>query len=364
MQTNHTNSLWRRLWFPAAIALMMLQIQSSCEGPGPENAASESDTKSFAPVRGLSFVGCPVPSDSADIADVRSVYANFIALMPFAYGETKSDHLHFKDLNWQWWGESPEGIRTCIKLAHQQGISCMIKPQIWFDFGVYTGSFSLDTDEKWTNFEKNYSEWILSYAAMAEQEKAAMLCIGTELDLWVELRPAYWSDLIKSIRQVYSGKLTYACNWDSMHRISFWKEIDYIGIDAYFPVSENITPDSSELANSWTSIKANLSALSDSTDRKILFTEWGYRSVDFCGKRPWEFHRDEEQNETAQLNCYKALMDHCCHEPWFQGGFVWKWFPESARGDRHSSDPYSPQDKPAEQLLLECWRKQSTAGLN
>jgi hypothetical protein len=43
------------------------------------------------------------------------------------------------------------------------------------------------------------------------------------------------------IRKIYTGKLTYAANWDDFDKVPFWKELDYIGIDAYFPLSDAAT---------------------------------------------------------------------------------------------------------------------------
>lgn len=344
----------------AAISLSLFLINScASESPAATNDLLPKplrDTSSM--VRGVSFVGCPKPSDSTDFLDVKRLHANYVALMPFAYAEEGNPELEYQiSAGWQWWGESPLGIRTCIELARNQGIESMIKPQLWIGHGSYTGHFELKTENQWKEFEKGYSEWILFFAKLAEEKHVPLFCIGTELDKWTELRPAFWLQLISEIRSVYHGKLTYACNWDCLKKIPFWTKLDFIGVDAYFPLVNSKTPQVDSLLLAWKPIVDDLHSYSDSLNRKILFTEWGYRSVDYCAQRPWEFHEDTPPNPVAQENCYKALMESCCNKHWFAGGFVWKWFPESNRGDRHSSDEYSPQDKPAEELLIECWMK-------
>jgi hypothetical protein len=47
------------------------------------------------------------------------------------------------------------------------------------------------------------------------------------------------------------GKLTYAANWDDFDKVPFWNELDYIGIDAYFPLSNATTPSVLELNDAW-----------------------------------------------------------------------------------------------------------------
>jgi hypothetical protein len=66
----------------------------------------------------------------------------------------------------------------------------------------------------------------------------------------VAKRPEYWSQLIKKIKKIYF-KLTYAANWDDFDKVPFWNELDYIGIDAYFPLSNATTPSVLELNDAW-----------------------------------------------------------------------------------------------------------------
>lgn len=55
--------------------------------------------------------------------------------------------------------------------------------------------------------------------------------------------------IAKDIRKEYPEKLNYTTNWDKYQNVPFWKDVDYIGIDAYFPLSENKTPSVMKLNN-------------------------------------------------------------------------------------------------------------------
>ena len=127
----------------------------------------------------------------------------------------------------------------------------MVKPQIWIWKGQFTGHISMDSEEQWRIFEDSYASFILTYAKTAEEIKADIFCIGTELENFVNKRPAYWKDLIQRIKKIFKGKLTYAANWDEFKRVSFWGEIDFIGVDAYFPLSDEKSPTVQELEIGW-----------------------------------------------------------------------------------------------------------------
>lgn len=49
--------------------------------------------------------------------------------------------------------------------------------------------------------------------------------------------------LIRQIRRVYHGPLTYAANWSGEYKqIRFWDALDYVGIQAYFPLRHGRQP--------------------------------------------------------------------------------------------------------------------------
>ncbi len=93
----------------------------------------------------------------------------------------------------------------------------------------------------------NYEKFILHYAELAEKNHLDILCIGTELQKTIP-KEKEWRSLIKKIRYVYHGPLTYAANfYVEFEKITFWDELDYIGIQAYFPLSKSNDPMLSEL---------------------------------------------------------------------------------------------------------------------
>ena len=67
-------------------------------------------------------------------------------------------------------------------------------------------------------------------------------------------READWRDLITRIRKRYSGPIVYASNWwGEYDRIAFWDAVDYMGINAFFPLSDRADPSLAELRSRATS---------------------------------------------------------------------------------------------------------------
>ena len=92
--------------------------------------------------------------------------------------------------------------------------------------------------------------------------------------------------------------------------------------------------------------------LAETTDRPILFTEFGYRSMDYAAKKPWLVDRNQMNvNLQAQANAMEAVFQEFWEEDWFAGGFVWKWFINHHKVGGKEDNRFTPQNKPAEQVL-------------
>lgn len=286
------------------------------------------------------------------IDPVLNVQANYAAIMPFGFtSDINSPDLIF-DSDRQWFGERREGVEQYIQKMHQNGVSIMVKPQIWISRGAFTGNLKMLTEADWKQFEEAYEAFILLYATLAEETQSDIFCIGTELKVFVNERPEFWSELITKVRHVYHGEITYAANWDEYAKTPFWSRLDYIGVNAYFPLCEEENPSVETLSKGWQPWKAKLKEVSKNKKRPILFTEFGYRSMDFTGKKPWLVDRNQtDVNLEAQARATQVLFDEFWSESWFAGGFVWKWFMQHDEVGGHEDNRFTPQNKPAESVI-------------
>jgi hypothetical protein len=309
-------------------------------------------------VKGLTLVAPPDSFLANPMPAVQSVGANWIAVVPYAFTPPGKADLHYNVKQMQWWGERPEGVLTTIRLAKDAGLHVMLKPQVWIPHN-WTGTLNFQTEAEWEQWEAEYLEYILEMARLADSTDVEIFCIGTEFRTAIAKRPGFWTELIQKVRSLYPGKLVYSANWDDWDRVPFWPSLDYIGLSGYFPLAQADTPSVKELCKAWEPIRERLRKFSEEQKKPVLFTEFGYLSVDQAGWRNWEIERGIESrsiNEQAQANCFRALFTTFQGESWWAGGFLWKWFPNMRGHEGYPERDYTPQGKLGE-LELRKWYK-------
>lgn len=303
-------------------------------------------------INGVSFVASRDRIHEYHVKPIVDVNANYASVMPFGFLRTINSPNVIYNTERQWFGETKEGAKQYINELRKQNIKIMLKPQIWVWRGEFTGYVKMNSDDDWKVLEDSYSKFILDYAQLAEELKVEIFCMGTELETFIDTRPNYWFDLIKEIRKIYEGKITYAANWDEFKRTPFWSKLDFIGIDAYFPLSKNKTPSVKDCLEGWQNHLPEIEKKQDMFNKPILFTEFGYRSVDFSVKEPWKSDRDMNQvNLEAQTNATKALFQTFWDKEWFSGGFLWKWYHNHEKAGGLNNSRFTPQNKPAEAII-------------
>lgn len=294
------------------------------------------------------------PIDPTALQPIVDVNANYIAIIPYAFCSPENPEIKFNQKQ-QWWGESDEGVIGCIRMAQEKGLAVMLKPQLWIKHGMYTGGFTLNTEKDWQLWENSYRAYILHFATIADSLGVDLFCIGTELGATIKVRPGYWRSLIDTVKKTFQGQLTYAANWDDYKNVPFWKEIDYIGVDAYFPLVTDKTPSISSMKKAWQTHSDALEKVSLQHSRPVIFTEYGYRNVDYTAAEPWK-EAEGDQNNEAQAAAYEALFQSFSGKKWFAGGFVWKWYVDAGRHSSSEID-FTPQNKPAAKVIERQYAK-------
>jgi len=330
----------------AIVLLLFLSLATYC--PTENHSAFPAVAK----MKGLSFVGPPesFSDDNNPMEAIQQLGADWIAVIPYAYTIVGEPKVY---LDSHWWGERPEGARKTIELAKAAGIKVMLKPQVYIPTS-WPGDLDFDSDQAWESWEKDYETYIMAFAKMAEDMEVELFCIGTEFKISEIKRTAFWRQLIQKVRQQYTGKLTYATNWDHYQQTPFWDELDYIGVNAYFPLSEERTPSVKQLVEAWQPVKRKMQAFAKRKNKPILFTEYGYLSVDNCASETWELEKQVRSltiNEQAQANAIQALFEVFWPESFWAGGFIWKWFPNGEGHEGYPERDYTPQGKVAEGVL-------------
>lgn len=300
-------------------------------------------------INGINLEAPPDKFKIAKLKKINDTNANWISVIPYAISYDYKGKVNF-DMQRQWWGEKSEGIIETIKMAKKLNLHVMIKPQVWVVRQGWTGDFELDKEE-FEIWKVAYRKYILNYAQIANDHGAEMFCIGTEYRKIANKHPEFWQTLIKDIRKVYAGKLTYAANWDNYENIQFWDELDYIGIDAYFPLSDEKTPNIATLKENWQTKLSAIDSIRKKWNKPILFTEYGYQSIDHAASGHWKLKADSlQRNFQAQSNAYEALYQTFWDQEWFAGGFIWKWHIQNWH-DHDTYKRFTPQKKPVLEVI-------------
>ncbi|RLD22779.1 MAG: hypothetical protein DRI69_00105 [Bacteroidetes bacterium] len=284
-------------------------------------------------IRGVCWVG----GDSISTHNFDDLVANnvqWISQTPFGLQtHYNTPELHFASSGW-YWGERDIGIEHTARLARERGLKSILKPHIWLrrSGGKWRGDIEMESAEDWDRWFENYSKFILHYANIARESNIEMLCIGTELLHPAVEFPDKWRTLIKEIRKVYPGKLTYAANFYLEYEaITWWDAVDYIGIQAYFPLAEDHAPQLEQIKLGWKPHIEEMKKVSQKFGRPVILTEVGYRNDVKAASEPWLWPSQIDNNtievsDDMQADCYRALFESCWDEDWLAGVFIWKWF--------------------------------------
>lgn len=325
--------------------------------------------------RGICWVAGPneVSEDMIEALVERNV--EWISQTPFGWQRGHDNpqigtNQDVKNSNYQaWWGERDEGLRMTTRMAKKHGIKTLLKPHIWLrdEGGKWRGEIKMKSEEDWKTWFSEYEEFILHYAKLAEEEQMEMLCIGTELHQTCVERADDWRALIAKIRTVYSGPLTYAANFSKEYTdVSFWDALDFIGVQAYFPLANEENPSLESLKKGWEEPMAALETFSNKQEKPVLFTEIGYKSTHDTAIEPWTWPQriDAEKrkaiySEKAQALCYQAFYEAVWDAPWLAGIYWWKWYPgyessptsSDVRYRDHFNVDFTPQKKQAERIM-------------
>ncbi len=305
-------------------------------------------------IAGVNFVAEKSPIDLKGFDHLHQINSTWVSWIPYAYCDVKTGNIYHKT-KWQWEGESVSGTERAIQLAKEQGLKIMIKPHIWLSDHSFGGRLEMP-ENNWYNWEEDYAHYILTFAQLAEKYKVELFCIGTEQEASTQKNPDFWKNLISGIRGVYSGQITYAANWDEYTSVPFWNELDFIGIDAYFPISSKSNPSIQELEYEWLKWKDEMFNLHTKYQVPILFTEYGYRTTKYATKEPWQSVTEEAYCEPCQSNALQAKFNTFWKENWFAGGFIWKWFEPNKSILHENKKSFFIKGKLAEKTVSENYK--------
>ncbi|GAA0308462.1 hypothetical protein GGQ92_001139 [Gracilibacillus halotolerans] len=276
---------------------------------------------------------------------LRSLGINSIALnFPFFQTDWQASEVSTDQVD----TPTMKELRKLIEMAHDSGLSVMIRPimdeQAFLSTNRWRGQIEPKNPDQWFD---SYEALILSYAKLAESTNTKSLNIGTELSSLQNKYQNRWKALIESIRDVYSGELIYSFNYDTVSgipSIEFVHLLDHVGIDAYFPLNVPDNASTEMLEEEW---RKQLSNLQESLwDKSIIVTEVGILPITGAYRTPyvWSFPNGTYDTQ-AQINYYEATFN--MWKPKVDGIYWWV----IALDQDPDEISYSPLTLPTEGLI-------------
>lgn len=248
-------------------------------------------------------------------------------------------------------------LEAIVKNAHEAGLAVMLKPHLEMRGRGESGDHNrieMETDAAWGQWFRSYEAYLLPYARAARATGADAFCVGRELDTSVIRREADWRRIIARVREAYPGPLAYSANFDTWPAVGFWDALDFIGVSAYFPLSDRPDPSLDDLAAGWERALGPLEEASRRYHRPVLFTEVGYPSVPDAARAPWRETR-LPADVWLQARCYDATLRAVAQRPWIAGAFFWLWDRSAEPAFRDPS--HTLPGKPAAYVMARWFRQ-------
>jgi hypothetical protein len=288
------------------------------------------------------------PEMAQTLDELRSLGANAFAIHPYAR-ISNDGHVTYRVR------DGNRHITMPLDWARERGMSALLVPHIayWGSKFSWRGEIKFETAEEWERFFTQYEAWIVEMARLAQAHRAALFCVGLEYTHAQKFEQR-WRQIIAAVRAVYSGKITYGANWNDYRDVKFWDAVDYLGVLAYFPLTEAKNPTPEQISAGWRKRAEEMQRFSAAHGGKqIVFVEVGYNENARAAAEPWSFATGGENAAAIQQRCLDAALTLRGKHPWLAGMFLWKWFPELPH---HHEEDFRLQTPEIKALMAKHWR--------
>jgi hypothetical protein len=242
---------------------------------------------------------------------------------------------------------SDDALRRAIRQARARNLAPALVPIVLLEEprkDEWRGKLAPKDEAAWL---EAYRALVLHYAKLAAEEQVAIFSVGSELG-WSEKNPL-WRSVIKDVRAVFPGELTYSANWDHYANVPFWDALDLVGLSGYYELAKESGASVAALRRSWEQQRDAILAwrAQNAKAKPLIFTEVGYPSVKTAAQKPWDYTGAAPVDTDEQRRCYEAFVLAWARTNELAGVFFYEWWGEGGLED----GGYTPRDKPAEGVV-------------
>lgn len=336
-----------------------LSFLSHCEIPPAEQRQYSIKT----PVQGFNFAhegyqiynGYGGSAATHAIEQMKNIGTNSVSIIPYTGFREVNKPARFRFSNGAG-GENDEAVIHSMYEAKKNGFTVMLKPQVW-GWQAWPGDIQMHNENDWKLFFEYYTDWIMHYAMLAEMYEVDIFCAGVEFQMATTTHEDAWRTIFSKIRKVYTGKLTYASNWGyEFDNLTFWDDLDFMSINCYYPLSDKQNPTDEELVSNFETVLTHIEERQKIFQKPFLFTEIGFKSIDFPWLQPHADNDEQNMNETSQKRCYEAMFSAMEDETWISGIYLWQW-PTYMSYIEENPKGFTPCGKEAEDVVKKYFLK-------
>lgn len=284
---------------------------------------------------GANWVSIPIPLflETTDSSDPKPIYA---MLSTFdRLDETPVD----KEINY------------AVTLAKNKGLNVMLMPTIEINRPGFINSnlvgeeFAPYQARRWFQF---YQESLVRIAKLAEENGTDMLCIGHNLK-HLSYYERHWNELIKAVKEVYSGKLTYSASTDmEFLKSGFWGKLDYIGLIADFDIEIAHNTEKDHVIEKMDKLITVADYMKKVWKKDVIITRASIHPAHELNDR----NKVVKIHHGSQANYYRGILEGIEKVGHIVGVFFGDWIPDPHFGGEKDVS-LSPQNKESELVLRE-----------
>jgi len=246
----------------------------------------------------------------------------------------------------------PERIVAGVEQLHAAGLAAIVKPHVWVPES-WAGAIEPEATSR-SRWYAAYGEILQDVAKTAEQAKAEVLVIGTELR--GVSGASEWKAIIAKVRNIFSGRITYVAHGaDEAEEVAFWPELDAVAVSLYPVLGAD------DAFGDWDRAMAEqldrVEAVARSFGKPVWIAEIGIRSAQGAALKPWE--SAEERVSPPDMALQAQVLKHWLSALEARGirdVWIWRWFSDPEGGGPEDTD-FTVQNKTAQTVITQCWDK-------
>jgi len=256
-------------------------------------------------------------------------------------------------------GDNQRNVLRAVEQAHARGLKVLLVPHLWVETGGWRAQIDPETADGWRQLAASYRAFVLGWARLATKAHVDMLAAGVELRSWLTTTHApSFAPILRDIRAVYPGPLTYAANWDDVEQTVILGELDVIGINAFYPLTDKPNADDADLVKGGLEVAKKVTALAELWQKPVMFCEFGYTARTDPALRPWEWP-DHMNGVTvdarAQAAAYRGLLSGMLQSRELIGAFAWRLYSDPDDLSQEAEWGFSPRGREAELWLRDAF---------